>query len=102
MFHGEVGTVTKENSTLLKDIAVTPKLGFPDVILPGFMRNVLYLTLMTGDFQQGRKTSAKNIEVIVSVRGPNGDDLPNCISRANGYVYNSSLRTKNVVSARQT
>lgn len=41
-------------------------MGFPEVILPGDVRNDLYLTLISGEFSKGSKSTDKNVEVMVS------------------------------------
>lgn len=41
-------------------------MGFPEVILPGDVRNDLYLTLISGEFNKGSKSTDKNVEVTVS------------------------------------
>ena len=43
------------------------RLGFPNVIMPGEIRNDLYLTLDRGNFDRGGKTASRNIEVSVIV-----------------------------------
>lgn len=42
-------------------------MGFPEVILPGDVRNDLYLTLLCGEFSRGSKSTDKNVEVTVSL-----------------------------------
>lgn len=42
-------------------------MGFPEVILPGDVRNDLYLTLISGEFNKGSKSTDKNVEVTVSI-----------------------------------
>jgi len=86
IFHGELQTIQKENPTTLKDTPVTEKMGFPELILPGTVRNVLYVTLVEGDFAQGRKTSPKNIEVAVSIKSQAGEDLFSCINKGAGVA----------------
>lgn len=47
------------------------------MILPGDIRNDLYLTIVSGDFSGLAKASgAKNIEVCVKVCGEKGQILP--------------------------
>lgn len=46
---------------------VTAKRGFPDVIMPGDVRNDLYLTLERAEFERGGKSTAKNVLATVSV-----------------------------------
>ncbi|KAJ3278028.1 hypothetical protein HK104_002729, partial [Borealophlyctis nickersoniae] len=84
LFHGDAGPIIRENAMLLKDVTVTPRNGFSDVILPGDVRNAMYVTLTSGEFSQGRKTSARNVEVTVQVRLTNGEFLTQCISRGAG------------------
>lgn len=51
-------------------------MGFPEVILPGDVRNDLYLTLIGGEFSKGNKTSDKNVEVTVYVCNEKGQPIP--------------------------
>lgn len=51
-------------------------MGFPEVILPGDVRNDLYLTLINGEFSKGSKTSEKNVEVVVKVCNEKGQTIP--------------------------
>lgn len=51
---------------------VTAKRGFPDVIMPGDVRNDLYLTLEKAEFERGGKTTAKNVLATVSVHDSRG------------------------------
>lgn len=62
-----------------ESIPVTKRMGFPDVILPGDIRNSLYLTIISGDFSQGRKTTAKNIEITIQLRCSSGEVLRNAV-----------------------
>lgn len=86
MLHGELRTIREENPLLFKNVSLTSKLGmcgnldnvelisvrlpfagFPDVIMPGDVRNDLYLILDKGEFERGGKSTGKNIEVAVVV-----------------------------------
>lgn len=51
-------------------------MGFPEVILPGDVRNDLYLMLQNGEFPKGSKTSDKNVEVLVKVCNEIGVQIP--------------------------
>ena len=53
-------------------------MGFPEVILPGDVRNDLYLTLQSGEFSKGSKSTDKNVEVTVCVCKENGQILEVC------------------------
>lgn len=68
MLHGELSQVRDENPLLFKNICLTKKLGFSDVIMPGDVRNDLYLKLERGEFERGGKSTGKNIEVRSSPR----------------------------------
>lgn len=63
---------------------ITRKMGFPDVVLPGDVRNDLFLTLSHGEFERGGKSTAKNIEVSVVVCDTAGAILADCLSGAAG------------------
>lgn len=65
VLHGELTQVREENPLLFKNICLTKKLGFSDVIMPGDVRNDLYLKLERGEFERGGKSTGKNIEVFV-------------------------------------
>lgn len=67
MYHGQLSQIKEDNPLLFKNVSMTSKLGFPDVIMPGDVRNDLYLTLERGDFERGGKSTGKNIEVTVLV-----------------------------------
>lgn len=67
MLHGELRTIKEENPILFKNVNLTKKLGFPDVIMPGDVRNDLYLYLDRGEFERGGKSTGKNIEVTIVV-----------------------------------
>uniref|UniRef100_A0A667Y522 Dedicator of cytokinesis 5 n=1 Tax=Myripristis murdjan TaxID=586833 RepID=A0A667Y522_9TELE len=47
--------------------AIVRKMGFPEIILPGNVRNDIYVTLLQGEFDRGKKKTPKNVEVILSV-----------------------------------
>ncbi|XP_050737687.1 dedicator of cytokinesis protein 3-like isoform X2 [Eriocheir sinensis] len=84
MVHGELEQATKENPLLLKNVCVTKKLGFSDVIMPGDVRNDLYVTLNSGEFERGGKSVGKNIEVLVLALDADGHPLQ-CIYSGMGH-----------------
>jgi hypothetical protein len=51
-------------------------MGFPEVILPGDVRNDLYLSLVSGEFSKGSKSTDKNVEVTVRVCNEKGQSIP--------------------------
>lgn len=69
--------VREENPHLvLGNVAVARKMGFPEVILPGDVRNDLYLTLLSGEYSKGNKSTDKNVEVTVRVCNEKGQSIP--------------------------
>ncbi|XP_047526510.1 dedicator of cytokinesis protein 3 [Vanessa atalanta] len=63
---------------------VTAKRGFPDVIMPGDVRNDLYLTLERAEFERGGKSTAKNVLATVSVHDSTGQVINDCVWGASG------------------
>lgn len=77
LLHGDLKQVREENPHLvLGNVSIARKMGFPEVILPGDVRNDLYLTLIGGEFTKGNKTSDKNVEVEVKVCNEKGQTIP--------------------------
>lgn len=62
-------------------------MGFPEVILPGDVRNDLYLTLQSGEFSKGSKSTDKNVEVTVCVCKENGQVLEVCVGNINSILF---------------
>ncbi|KAG1865874.1 C2 domain in Dock180 and Zizimin proteins-domain-containing protein [Suillus subalutaceus] len=98
IFHGDSSTVIRENMSLLQDIPLTLRLGFPDVVFPGDVRNELYIKLWTGDFPSSPSGSARlsmvnftrpgpvsqNAQVSIEVRDQEGRTIENAISLGSG------------------
>ncbi|XP_007888770.2 dedicator of cytokinesis protein 3 [Callorhinchus milii] len=85
LLRGDMDHIRRENPMIFnRGVAVTRKLGFPDVIMPGDIRNDLYLTLERGDFERGGKSVQKNIEITVYVLYADGEILKECISLGSG------------------
>nr|XP_057911190.1 dedicator of cytokinesis protein 3-like isoform X2 [Doryrhamphus excisus] len=81
LLQGDLEDLRREKKAVLSGgVAITRKLGFPDVIMPGDVRNDLYLTLERGDFERGGKSVQKNIEVSVFVLSADGELVKDCIS----------------------
>uniref|UniRef100_A0A672IBS9 Dedicator of cytokinesis 2 n=1 Tax=Salarias fasciatus TaxID=181472 RepID=A0A672IBS9_SALFA len=65
---GDIVQIRKEYPHLVdRSTVVARKLGFPEIIMPGDVRNDIYLTLQGGDFDKYNKTTQKNVEVIMLV-----------------------------------
>ncbi|UYV68725.1 DOCK2 [Cordylochernes scorpioides] len=85
LLHGDQRQVTEENPHLVSSYtAVARKMGFPEVILPGDVRNDLYLTLVQGDFSKGTKSLDRSIEVTVMVCNEKGFIIPGVITYGAG------------------
>uniref|UniRef100_A0A8C7DXK5 Dedicator of cytokinesis 3 n=1 Tax=Oncorhynchus kisutch TaxID=8019 RepID=A0A8C7DXK5_ONCKI len=94
LLRGEMEQIRRENPMIFnRGVALTRKLGFPDVIMPGDIRNDLYLTLERGDFERGGKSVQKNIEVSVYVLFADGEILKDCISLGSGEPHISEHRS---------
>uniref|UniRef100_A0A673KX18 Dedicator of cytokinesis protein 3-like n=1 Tax=Sinocyclocheilus rhinocerous TaxID=307959 RepID=A0A673KX18_9TELE len=94
LLRGDMEQVRRENPMIFnRGVAITRKLGFPDVIMPGDMRNDLYLTLERGDFERGGKSVQKNIEVTMYVLYADGEILKECISLGSGEHNISEYRS---------
>ncbi|XP_056641342.1 dedicator of cytokinesis protein 1 isoform X3 [Diorhabda sublineata] len=85
LLRGDLKQVREENPHLvLGNVSIARKMGFPEVILPGDVRNDLYLTILSGEFSKGNKKSDKNVEVIVRVCNQKGQPIPGVISIGGG------------------
>lgn len=84
MLHGELLQLRQEQPLLFQCAAITRKMGFPDIIMPGDVRNDLFLVMEKGDFERGGKSTAKNIEILVSIIDSNGKLIPDCFWGSSG------------------
>ncbi|XP_076266616.1 dedicator of cytokinesis spg isoform X4 [Rhynchophorus ferrugineus] len=95
MLHGELRMIRDESPLLFKNVSLTSKLGFPDVIMPGDVRNDLYIFLDKGEFERGGKSTGKNIEVTIVVLDSEKNVVKNCLWGASGVEgaseYNSMI-----------
>uniref|UniRef100_A0A3Q3M374 Dedicator of cytokinesis 2 n=1 Tax=Labrus bergylta TaxID=56723 RepID=A0A3Q3M374_9LABR len=77
---GDIVQIRKEYPHLVdRSTVVARKLGFPEIIMPGDVRNDIYLTLQAGDFDKYNKTTQKNVEVIMWVCDVEGKVIQNSI-----------------------
>uniref|UniRef100_M4APV2 Dedicator of cytokinesis 1 n=1 Tax=Xiphophorus maculatus TaxID=8083 RepID=M4APV2_XIPMA len=77
---GDIHQIRKDFPHLVdRSTAVARKMGFPEIIMPGDIRNDIYVTLVQGDFDKGSKTTPKNVEVTMSVYDEDGKKLENVI-----------------------
>ncbi|XP_052889360.1 dedicator of cytokinesis protein 3 isoform X2 [Anopheles moucheti] len=84
LLHGEISQAKLEQPILFQGTAITKKIGFPDVIMPGDVRNDLFLTLERGEFERVGISTAKNIEITALVLDENGRVVQECIAIASG------------------
>ncbi|EPQ57371.1 hypothetical protein GLOTRDRAFT_137711 [Gloeophyllum trabeum ATCC 11539] len=100
VYHGETERIIKENTSLLQDTPLTLRLGFPDVVFPGDVRNELYVKLWSGDFSPSRSGSARssmanfargqiastanNIQVTVEIRDQDGRIVEDALYMGSG------------------
>uniref|UniRef100_A0A5F8H4U8 Dedicator of cytokinesis 5 n=1 Tax=Monodelphis domestica TaxID=13616 RepID=A0A5F8H4U8_MONDO len=83
---GDLTQVQKDFSHLVdRSTAVARKMGFPEIILPGDVRNDIYVTLIHGEFDKGKKKTPKNVEVTMSVYDEDGTLLEVAIHPGAGY-----------------
>uniref|UniRef100_A0A3B3DJP4 Dedicator of cytokinesis 4b n=1 Tax=Oryzias melastigma TaxID=30732 RepID=A0A3B3DJP4_ORYME len=76
LLHGDIEQLRREYMVLFtRGVSITRKLGFSDIIMPGEMRNDLYITLEKGEFEKGGKSVARNVEITVYVLDIDGQIL---------------------------
>ncbi|KAM6953621.1 dedicator of cytokinesis 2 [Aplochiton taeniatus] len=91
---GDIVQIRKEYTHLVdRSTVVARKLGFPEIIMPGDVRNDIYLTLQGGDFDKYNKTTQKNMEVIMWVCTEDGNVVPNSICLGAGDKPVSEFRS---------
>ncbi|OCH91820.1 cytoplasmic protein [Obba rivulosa] len=100
IFYGDAETIVRENTSLLQDIPLSLRLGFPDVVFPGDVRNDVYVKLWSGDFPFSQKENARgsvptfarplvrsvsgNVQVTIEVKDKDGRTIERAISQCSG------------------
>ncbi|CAJ1055010.1 dedicator of cytokinesis protein 4b isoform X2 [Xyrichtys novacula] len=85
LLHGDIEQLRREYMVLFtRGVSITRKLGFSDVIMPGEMRNDLYVTLEKGEFEKGGKSVARNVEITVYVLDIDGQVLKSHVAAGSG------------------
>ncbi|KAJ4468210.1 hypothetical protein J3R30DRAFT_1684989 [Lentinula aciculospora] len=100
VYRGDAPTIIKENTSVLQDTPHTLRLGFPDVVFPGDVRNELYIKLWSGSFQVVTNNSSRisvsnlrggpsamNMQVTVEVRDEEGRTIEGAISKGSGEPF---------------
>ncbi|XP_037099092.1 dedicator of cytokinesis protein 4b isoform X1 [Syngnathus acus] len=85
LLHGDIDQLRREYMVLFtRGVSITRKLGFSDVIMPGEMRNDLYVTLEKGEFEKGGKTVARNVEITIYLLDIDGHILKSHVAAGSG------------------
>ncbi|KAE9401567.1 cytoplasmic protein [Gymnopus androsaceus JB14] len=101
VYRGDANTIVKENTSVLLDTPHTLRLGFPDVVFPGDVRNELYIKLWSGSFQAPANHSSRisvgnitrggpppmNMQVTIEVRDELGRTMEGAISKGSGEPF---------------
>ncbi|XP_043920391.1 dedicator of cytokinesis protein 2-like [Protopterus annectens] len=94
MLCGDLNQIRKDHPHLVdRSTVVARKLGFPEIIMPGDMRNDIYVTLVQGEFDKCNKTTQKNVEVTMCVCDQEGNIIPNVIFQGAGDKPVSEYRS---------
>ncbi|KAB0375896.1 hypothetical protein FD755_012539 [Muntiacus reevesi] len=81
LLHGDIEQIRREYSSVFSHgVSITRKLGFSNIIMPGEMRNDLYITIERGEFEKGGKSVARNVEVTMFIVESSGQTLKDFIS----------------------
>ncbi|XP_006859416.1 PREDICTED: dedicator of cytokinesis protein 4 [Chrysochloris asiatica] len=85
LLHGDIEQIRREYSSVFSHgVSITRKLGFSNIIMPGEMRNDLYITIERGEFEKGGKSVARNVEVTMFIIDSSGQALKDFISFGSG------------------
>ncbi|XP_078484653.1 dedicator of cytokinesis protein 1 isoform X1 [Ciona intestinalis] len=94
MLHGDLKTIRHDFQHLVdRSTAEVRKMGFPEIIMPGDVRNDLYVTIVQGEFEKGIKSSQKNVEVTMCVCNDEGHVIPMVVSMGSGENSESQYRS---------
>ena len=109
VFYGDTDTIVRENSSILQNTPLTLRLGFPDVVFPGDVRNELYIKLWSGDFSSTQASNARrsmanfargqvgsasgNVQVTMEVRDITGRTIERVITRCSGEPETSEYNS---------
>lgn len=94
MLVGDISQIRKDYPHLVdRTTVVARKLGFPEIIMPGDIRNDIYITLLYGDLDKYNKTTQRNIEVSMCVCDEEGKVIPNAICLGAGDKSTSEYKS---------
>jgi hypothetical protein len=83
LYKGDLEQV-KNYSPKLNYVTLVKRLGFPEIILPGDVRNDIYITIEKGEYEKGQKSAERNVEVSVTVCDESGTVIENGLCTASG------------------
>ncbi|XP_030621101.1 dedicator of cytokinesis protein 4 [Chanos chanos] len=85
LLHGDLEQIRKDYMRLFtRNVSITRRLGFSDIIMPGETRNDLYLTLERGEFEKGGKSVARNVEIAMYLLDGDGQILKGLVCAGSG------------------
>uniref|UniRef100_A0A670JAL4 Dedicator of cytokinesis 4 n=1 Tax=Podarcis muralis TaxID=64176 RepID=A0A670JAL4_PODMU len=85
LLHGDIEQIRRDYTSMFTHgVSITRKLGFSNIIMPGEMRNDLYITIERGEFEKGGKSVARNVEVTMYIVDCGGQILKDSISFGSG------------------
>uniref|UniRef100_A0A670ZDG9 Dedicator of cytokinesis protein 4 n=1 Tax=Pseudonaja textilis TaxID=8673 RepID=A0A670ZDG9_PSETE len=85
LLHGDIEQIRRDYTSMFTHgVSIARKLGFSNVIMPGEMRNDLYITIERGEFEKGGKSVARNVEVTMYIVDCSGQILNDFISFGSG------------------
>lgn len=84
LISGNIEQIRKDPLTFEPGTYVSRLRGFSDIMSPSENRNDLYVTLVSGDFEKGKKATPRNIEVYITLWLDDGQQLLNCLSSGVG------------------
>ena len=74
LFRGELDLL-KNDFPKFNSAVLVPRLGFPEVILPGDVRNDFYIIFEKGEFDKGQKSAERNVEISLTVCNQDGKEV---------------------------
>ncbi|WVR00207.1 hypothetical protein IAU59_007349 [Kwoniella sp. CBS 9459] len=92
-FQGSADNIIREHPSLLAEVPLSARLGFPDVVYPGTIRNDLYVKLWSASFVPMPTSSGGSIRVRKSVMAAHHADVQVTIEvrRADGNVLQDAI-----------
>uniref|UniRef100_A0A6A7FSL4 Dedicator of cytokinesis protein 1 isoform X2 n=2 Tax=Hirondellea gigas TaxID=1518452 RepID=A0A6A7FSL4_9CRUS len=95
LHNGDINMLRQEHPHYLpfKEVPVAPRLDLAEVIVPGYVRNDLYVTLLGAEVSRGSKMSDRNVEVTVRAYDNNNKQLMGVLSAGVGKENLQEYRT---------